>query len=275
MTTLAPLAHEVAGQGPPLLLLNGGLMSLRAWDPVVMRLQTQFTVIRCDLRGQLLSPGAPPATLSGHADDVCELLDHLGIDQAHVAGASFGALVGITFAAHHLARVTTLTAMVATDCVTPEMSAGGIALAEACRVAAEGGDGGRVFALIEQGTFSPEYRRAHADELRARRQIISLLPRTWYSGLVALLAALDGLDLRPLLSRITCPTLVLAAGRDETFPVSHSQDLARALPNAHLRIVPEASHGVVLEEPEVVAESIVEFIEAAGVGTAPSREPLP
>ncbi len=106
VTTGAPLAHEVAGQGPPLLLLNGGLMSLRAWEPVVTRLRTQFTVIRCDLRGQLLSPGAPPATLSGHADDVCALLDHLGIGQAHVAGASFGALVGITCAAHHLARVT-------------------------------------------------------------------------------------------------------------------------------------------------------------------------
>ncbi len=163
--------------------------------------------------------------------------------------------------------------MVATDRVTPEMSAGGIALAEACRVAAEGGDGGRVFDLIEQGTFSPEYRRANADDLKARRQVISLLPRTWYSGLVALLGALDGLDLRPLLSRITCPTLVLAAGRDETFPVSHSQDLARALPNARLRIVPEASHGVVLEEPDVVAESIIEFIEAAGAGPAPRPGP--
>lgn len=272
MTTGAPLAHEVAGEGPPLLLLNGGLMSLRAWDPVVARLQTHFTVIRCDLRGQLLSPGLPPATLAGHADDVCQLLDHLDIRRAHVAGASFGALVGLTLAAHHLPRVTTLTAMVATDHVTPDMSAGGDFLAEACRVAAEGGDGGRVFDLIEQGTFSSEYRRANADKLKERRQGISLLPRGWFGGLVALLAALDGLDLRPVLSRITCPTLVLGAGRDLTFPVSHSQDLARALPNAHLRIVPEASHGVVLEEPDVVAESIIEFIEAAGVGTAPNPE---
>jgi pimeloyl-ACP methyl ester carboxylesterase len=260
---VAPLAHDVAGDGPPLLLLNGGLMSLRAWDPVASRLQARFTVVRCDLRGQLLSPGPPPATLAGHADDVGALLDHLGLGRVHVAGASFGALVGLTFAAHHLERVATLTAMVATDRVTPEMSDGGRALADACRVAAAGGDGGRVFDLIEQGTFSPEYRRAHADELKARRQAISLLPRTWFSGLVDLLATLDGLDLRPLLTRITCPTLVLGAGHDVTFPVFHSQELARRLPDAHLRIIPEAAHGVVLEEPDVVAESIIEFIEAA------------
>jgi pimeloyl-ACP methyl ester carboxylesterase len=270
---VAPLAHDVAGDGPPLLLLNGGLMSLRAWDPVASRLQARFTVVRCDLRGQLLSPGPTPATLAGHADDVGALLDYLGLGRVHVAGASFGALVGLTFAAHHLERVATLTAMVATDRITPEMSAGGRALADACRVAAEGGDGGRVFDLIEQGTFSPEYRRAHADELKARRQAISLLPHAWFSGLVDLLATLDGLDLRPLLTRITCPTLVLGAGHDVTFPVFHSQELARRLPDAHLRIIPEAAHGVVLEEPDVVTESIIEFIETAGSGPAVSPEP--
>lgn len=268
MTNGTPLAHEVAGQGPPLLLLNGGLMSLRAWDAVAARLEPRFSVIRCDLRGQLLSPGTPPATLAGHADDVCALLDHLGIHRAHVAGASFGALVGITMAALHPSHVTTLAAIVATDLVTPDMSMGGVELEEACRVAAEGGDGGRVFDLIEKGTFSPEYRLAHASELLARRQMISRLPRAWFSDLVGLLSPLHGLDLRPLLPRVTCPTLVLGAGRDMTFPVLHSQDLARALPNAHLRIVPEASHGIVLEEPDVVAESIIEFIDAAGMGAA-------
>jgi pimeloyl-ACP methyl ester carboxylesterase len=255
------LTHVVAGNGPALVLLNGGLMSLRAWDGLAEPLEPRCRVVRCDLRGQLLSPGPPPASLQGHADDVVRLLDHLDLADAHVVGTSFGALVGLTLAASHPTRMRSLVAMTATDQATPEMWEGAVALIEACRAAARGGDAGHVFDLVVPGTFSPEFRLRHAADLAARREAIAALPRSWFTGLEGLLAALQGLDLRPILPRITCPTLVLAAGHDQTFPLSHSQSLAAALPNARLRIVPEASHAVVLEEPDVVVESIVEFLD--------------
>ena len=74
------LTHRVDGEGPPLVLLNGGMMSLSAWEPIARRLAERHRVIRCDFRGQLLSPGAARASMEEHADDVAALLDALGRD---------------------------------------------------------------------------------------------------------------------------------------------------------------------------------------------------
>jgi 3-oxoadipate enol-lactonase len=95
---------------------------------------------------------------------------------------------------------------------------------------------------------------------------VASLPAEWFSGLAGLLTALDGLDLRPVLARVTCPTLVLAAAQDLTFPISHARALAEQIPDARLRIVPGAAHAVALEEPDVVLAAIVEFVEGLAGG---------
>lgn len=272
----APLACVVEGSGPPLLLLNGGLMSLHAWDPVAQALESRFRVVRCDLRGQLLSPGPPPATLEGHAADLVALLDHLGVGSAHVAGTSFGALVGLTLAARHPGRVRSVAAITATDRMPPETRPATEAVRAACRAAAAGGDGGAVFDLLAPATFSPRYRRQHRQELAARRQVVASLPRAWFEGLDGLLASLERLDLRPLLPAVRCPVLVLAAGEDLTFPLACSQALAATLPEARLHIVPHAAHGLVVEEPGLVAEVVAAFaaeVERGSAGEGSRREP--
>jgi 3-oxoadipate enol-lactonase len=266
------ITHVVAGGGPPLLLLNGGLMSLRAWDALAAPLETSFTVIRCDLRGQLLTPGPAPATLDGHADDVARLIAHLGFDSVHVAGTSFGALVGTTLAARHPALVRSLVAMNATARLTADMRAGALMVRNACQSAIEGGDGGAVFDLIVPATFSPEYRHAHASELAQRRALIAMLPRAWFEGVDALLASMEQLDLVPLLPEVRCPVLVLAGGRDETFPPASSQALAAELRHARISIVPGGSHGMVIEEPGTLAPVITAFVRGAETRAA-SEEP--
>ena len=264
------LAFAVAGEGPPLLLLNGGLMSLRAWDPVAERLERRFKVIRCDFRGQLLSPGRPEPSLLNHAQDVVQLLDALDLDRVHVAGTSFGALVGVVLAAEYPDRVRSLAVIAATDRVTSEMRDGALALERAAAIAARGGDRGAVFDLVAIGTFSPAYRHRHAAQLAARREAIGRMPATWFEGLTHLLATLEGLDLRPVLPRLACPTLVLAGGQDLTFPLPHAQALASKVPHARLHVLPHGSHGMVLEEPEAVAETILEFVDAVeGAGATP------
>ncbi|HEX7681061.1 MAG TPA: alpha/beta hydrolase, partial [Thermoanaerobaculia bacterium] len=76
------LTHRVDGEGPPLILLNGGLMSIGAWDPLIPDLFQRWRVVRCDFRGQLRTGGPFPRSLDEHARDVIDLMDHLGIDTA-------------------------------------------------------------------------------------------------------------------------------------------------------------------------------------------------
>ncbi|HEV7787233.1 MAG TPA: alpha/beta hydrolase [Thermoanaerobaculia bacterium] len=256
------LAHRVTGNpdGPPVFLLNGGLMSMAAWEKIAVALEDAYRVVRCDFRGQLFSPGVPEPRLEPHAEDLVALLDSLGIQRIHAAGTSFGALVALRLAALHPERVASVIAITATEKVTPELWESSAAVRDACLEAVAGGDGGRVYDLVVPATYSPEYREANAAALAFYRRQVALLPAAWYEGLAPIIGVLEGLDLTPVLPLIQAPTLIVAGERDTMFPLEHSEALAAAIPHARLEIVPGGSHGLVIEQPGKTVEILRGFL---------------
>ena len=93
------LAHDVQGDGPPLLLVHGMALDRRMWEPNMAALTERHRVVRCDLRGFGSSP--PPDAPYSHADDLRELLGELGIERAAVAGLSMGGGVALELALAH------------------------------------------------------------------------------------------------------------------------------------------------------------------------------
>jgi 3-oxoadipate enol-lactonase/4-carboxymuconolactone decarboxylase len=256
----------VDGEGDPLLLLNGGMMSFTSWDPYVPPLAKRYRVIRCDLRGMLRSPGERPEGFPGHAEDLLRLLDALDVPRCHVAGTSYGAFAGLHLAALAPARVGTLVAMTVADRVSPEMWAEAERMAVACREALAGGSREKVYDLVSAFAFSREWAEAHAGEIAARRASVSVLPDSWFAGLASLLSALEGLDLRPLLPKVACPVLVLLADGDRAMPRERGESLAAALPRGELAVVPGCGHGLVVEKPRETLDHVLAFL---------SRHPLP
>jgi 3-oxoadipate enol-lactonase len=254
------LAHQVDGAGEPVLLLNGGMMSMAAWEPVAAPLAGSFRVVRCDFRGQLLSPGEPRPDLGAHVEDLLALLDALEIEKAHVVGVSFGALVGLPFAARHPERVSSITAITATERITDAMWQGTVRLREAALEAVAGGDGGRVHDLIVPSTFTPAFLQAQAAALAFRRRQVAGLPPIWFRGVAAILSALQGMDLRPELPRIQCPALIVGAENDVTFPPEHSRVLVSGIPGARLEIVPGTAHGLAIEHAGLVVPILRDFL---------------
>lgn len=257
------LAHRVDGEGPPLLLLNGGMMSLSAWEPVARRLAERHRVIRCDFRGQLLSPGAPPARMEGHAEDLVRLLDELSIPRVDVVAASFGAYVGLLLAALHPERVASVLAATVTDAVDGSMGEGSDALAAAVREALAGGDRSKVYDHIVSIAYSPAWQETHREELAARRALMGLLPQAWFAGLDGLLRALAAVDLKPYLPKIACPVLVVAAECDSAMPLARTEAAARAIPGADLVVVPGAGHAVSVEKEDEFLHIAERFLERA------------
>lgn len=260
MSSPALLAHRVDGEGEPLLLLNGGMMSFTAWDAFVPPLAERFRVIRCDLRGMLRSPGVRAEGFPGHAEDLLRLLDHLGVARCHVAGTSYGAFAGLHLAALAPSRVASLVAMTVSDRVSPEMWAEAERMADACREALAGGSREKVYDLVSAFAFSREWTEEHAEEVAARRAAVSLLPDSWFSGLASLLSALEGLDVRPLLPRVSCPALVLLAESDRAMPRPWGESLAAALPRGELDVVPGCGHGLVVEKPRETLARLLAFL---------------
>lgn len=96
------LYHEVHGQGPPLLLIPGGVGDAGEWAPGVPYFARHFTVVVYDRRGFSRSDKSPAAdSLAVHADDAAALLGTLHLEPALIVGQSSGALIASDLVARH------------------------------------------------------------------------------------------------------------------------------------------------------------------------------
>jgi pimeloyl-ACP methyl ester carboxylesterase len=94
----AKLYYKVRGEGPPLLVLQGGAGDADTPDALASALAGSFTVITFDRRGLSRSPLSDPkqlVTIEQHACDALALLDEITLEAAYVFGSSMGSLVAL------------------------------------------------------------------------------------------------------------------------------------------------------------------------------------
>jgi 3-oxoadipate enol-lactonase len=94
------LYYEVAGFGYPLVFIHGFGLDTRMWDDQFEAFARRYRVVCYDMRGYGRS-ATPTDESYSHTDDLKALLEHLGIDRAHVCGQSRGGAVAIDFALAH------------------------------------------------------------------------------------------------------------------------------------------------------------------------------
>jgi 3-oxoadipate enol-lactonase len=260
------LYHRDRGEGDPLLLLNGVAMSAASWELVAVHLEEHFQVIRCDFRGQLLTPTPPPTDLTGHADDVIALLDQLGLETVHLVGTSFGGVIGALTAAWNPGRVRSLVTIASADGFDEGMAEEVARWREACRLSLAGPDRGVLSDVLEPAAYSPQYLADHREEREERRRQIAGLPDAFFEGLLELLDTAHSFRMREELARISCPTLVIAAELDGFVPLARARGFAGAIAGAEFRVIEGAGHAVVVEQPDEVARHCLEFLERVSRG---------
>lgn len=100
------LYHEVYGQGEPLVLLPGGLMTIGEMSTLLVPLAKTHKVIAVELQGHGRTADTDrPLKLETLGDDIAALLDHLNIPEADIVGLSLGAAVGLRTAIQHPEKV--------------------------------------------------------------------------------------------------------------------------------------------------------------------------
>ncbi len=258
------LFHQSDGAGEPLILLNGIAMSAASWEVVARPLAQHYRVIRCDFRGQLMTPSPPPIGVFEHADDVVAVLDDLGIEWVHVIGTSFGGVVGTLVAARHPDRVRSLTTIASADGFDEDMAGEVERWRQACVDALEGPDRGHLSDILEPVVYSPAWVEAHQAERAQRRAQIAALPDVWFEGLIGLLDSAHSLRLRNELNNVRCPTMVVAAELDAFVPVERARGLAEAIDGASFAVIDGAGHAVVVEQPQRVVDLCLEFLSVYG-----------
>lgn len=254
--------HQVDGEGDAILLLNGIAMSAASWRPVAEPLAESFTVIRCDLRGQLMSPGSPPMDVGEHVDDVVEVLDELGFGPVDVLATSFGGAVGALLAARHPSRVRSLLTVASADGFTDVMATEVARWRAGVLQSLEGGDRGVLSDVLEPVVYSEAWVAAHREDRALRRQQIAALPRQWFEDLIGLLDSAESYSIGGELGDVRCPTLVVAAEFDGFVPLNRCRGLADQIPGAEYKIIKGAGHAVVVEQPDAIVDLALEFFGA-------------
>ncbi|MEN8164436.1 MAG: alpha/beta fold hydrolase [Acidobacteriota bacterium] len=256
------IAHRVEGEGSPLVLLNGIAMTMASWAPIADDLARDYQVIRCDFRGQLMSPGAH-RDITEHAGDVVSLLDTLGLASAHIVSTSFGGVIGALLAARYPARTKSLISIASTSAFDRGMAVEIGRWRSACEEVLAGAPGSRLAEILEPAAYSVDYLESHHAERRRSRAAMDVLPKTWFFDLITLMDSTRGFDLEGELHRIRCPTLIAAAELDGFIPEEQCRALAQSITGAEFKVIPRAGHAVVVEAPDRVLSLIRSFLRSA------------
>ncbi len=252
------LHYELRGPAgaPVVAFLNGILMTTRSWVLQRPVFERRYRCLYHDFRGQLRSAKPPvPYSFELHAADLLGLLDHLEIPRCHLVGTSYGGEVGMTFAAAHPRRCLSLTVISAAAHVEPLLARQVDLWADAVD------DPHHLFRVAAPFNYSNRFLRPDNPLLAQGEERMAGYPAEFFAGLVRLTDAFRQLDLRDRLPAIRCPTLVLCGEEDLLKPPAYSREIAAAVPDAELLLVPGAGHAVVIERAGPVNSAVLGFLE--------------
>jgi pimeloyl-ACP methyl ester carboxylesterase len=210
------------------------------------------------LRAFIGLPVRSPYTLSDMARDAVGLMDRLGIDRAHVVGASMGGMIGQIVAAEHPARVRSLVSIMSTSGARGLPTAKSEAMAALRKPRPDARDRE---AAIQHGMYvyraigSPGFVTPEAE---LRQKVERAFDRSSYpAGVGRQLAAIVANGSRvELLKRITAPTLVIHGADDPLVPLAAGKDTAAHIKGARFEIIPGMGHDL----PTALLPRLVESI---------------
>lgn len=248
------LHHEQHGDpsAPPVLLLGSLGSDLSMWQPQIDALSANWNLITVDHRGHGSSP-APrgPYSMSDLGGDIVALLDSLELQSVHYVGLSLGGAVGQWLAAHHPARVRTLTLL----CTSPAFLPAGPWIDRAATVRTEG------LASIAESIVSRWFSsgRAASDPSLIGRHV-EMVENTTDEGYAACCEAISDWDGRGDLAGIAAPTLVIAGDEDPATPPAAMRILADGITDAEFHVVAPGAHLANVEQPEVISHLIADHL---------------
>jgi pimeloyl-ACP methyl ester carboxylesterase len=264
------VAYRIAGDGPLVGLIHGITESQDVWRDVIPLLAERYTVIAADLLGH--GHSAKPRgdySLGAYASGLRDLLGALGYERGTVVGRSLGGGIALQFAYQY-----------------PEYT-------ERLVLVASGGLGREVHPLLRAATLpgseivmpliAPDWVVQAGTRVAETLSRIGVRPSSDVAEIARGYASLNDRETReafmhtlravidPGGQRVSArdrlylaedmPTLIVWGENDPIIPVEHGREAERLIPSSRLVEFPGAGHWPQLDDPELFAETLVDFIE--------------
>ena len=262
--------YELAGNGPPLVLVAGTGTHCQTWKLYqVPFFQPQFQVLVFDHRGIGYSD-APDTKYSTRlfAEDLASLMNHLGLGRAHVLGHSMGGRVAQWLALDHPDRVRSLVlAASGPGKYRPEMDyPRAVPLNTAVKLINRRFDDFIIDHFTSGFWYNPEFREKNPGEFeKIRRVFLEVMPEP--KPYLRHVVARQEHELTDRIGEIRVPTLVIVGEKDRvlgdtTDHVESSRFLAEKIPGAKMVVVPGVRHGLFWEAPQETNRQVLDFLLA-------------
>lgn len=231
---------------PPLILIHGAGGSFLSFHPYLRRLAGE-TVYAPDLPGHGGSEGEGRQSIEEYADDIVRFMENVDVESAVIVGLSMGSGIALTLALKYPHKVNALVLLGsgAKLRVAPS-TLENVGKLETFESAVK---------IINRACFSSY----------ASQDLLTLSKKSMLNTGPAILLkdylACNQFDVITQLSQIEIPTLILCGADDMMTPPKHSQYLKDHLPKAQLHILEKTGHMLTLEQPEVVAKLLKQFLD--------------
>lgn len=241
------LYHELHGDpaSPAIVLLEGLGGDVPGWRRNVPRLAEELLVIASDHRGNGNSDEPPgPCTMTTFVDDALALLDHVGVERAHVYGQSFGGMVAQELVLTHPDRVATAI-LAATHCGP----------SSAIPVPSRSVPKGEPWRAM----YAPSFPDLHPEHVAEDLRVGAAQPRHPIGGRRQW-EAMQAWSSCDRLGSIRRPVLVLHGTEDRTVAPANAEVLASRIPGAELVWLEGAGHLYHSERAEEADRVVLEFV---------------
>lgn len=249
--------YEIHGEGEPVLMIMGASGTTALWGPAIPLLSREYRAIPFDNRGIGYSEAPEvPLSIKMMADDAAGLLDALGIDSAHVYGASMGGMIAQELALHYPEKVVSLI-LGCTGPGGPQAALPDDVMAFAGQMADMSQED--LAKMMPAMFYPPEFMERNP---KAVEETIGWLMEKpvppWVR--VRQIKAVMAHDTYERLPQIKAPTLVIGGEKDILIPAEYQRLLASRIPNAELVIWEDLGHGFGLQKPEEANKVVLDFL---------------
>jgi len=257
------LYYEEIGKGKPLLFVHGWSLSSQIWSQQKEYFSSRYRCIAFDLRGHgLSSPSCSGYGVDVLASDVSLFFDRLCLSEVTLLGWSLGSLVALAAYPAVQERLASLVLVSGTSkyCSSLDYPYGlppkeprslSLLLKRNPHKAMEG---------FQRKMFADEQQSENGYEVFVK-DVLPLLPPPSPEVMVPVLQTLEIADLRPVLSSIREPALLIHGDRDLICPVAASRFMAEQISGAQCTILAGAGHAPMFSRPKEFNCALATFLE--------------
>jgi len=252
--------YDVQGEGKPILILNGIMMSTKSWEPFMKSLTQSNQLNRLDFLDQGQSDKLENSvyTQNIQVDVIFECLKHLGIKKINIVGISYGGEVALLFAVKHPSFVDRMVLFN----TTPYTSAWLAEIGHQWNAIGKTRNGKTYYQATIPVIYSPSYYEKRLDWMKKREEV--LVPifsnPVFLDQMERLTNSAERFDVRHELHKIESKTLIVAADEDYLTPMQNQKLLHEMIKDSELVILPGVGHASMYERPMLFVTLVLGFI---------------